>query len=314
MTGAPSHIRSATFGDLPEVVDLLNACDVEEVGEPDTSEEDVSTDWRQEGFDLSTDAWVAEDTRGELIGYAYADDAMHNGEVEADLWVHPQIADSDLRYRLLGLVERRARELATAAAYTATTALQIFALAANRAKRDMLAQHGFTPRRVVHRMRIDLPEVPEQTPVPAGIDIRPFREGIDERPMHDTMSEAFQNHSRQSNESFEAWKTRLLGHPNFVADLWWLAWDGDEPVGGLIAYDHGDLGWVKELGVRRPWRNRGLGAAMLSNAFVAFAQRDQRRIELGVDAEGETRPLRVYEKVGMQVAHACELFEKHLTD
>ena len=34
MSAAPSHIRPATRGDLPEVVDLLNACDVAEVGEP----------------------------------------------------------------------------------------------------------------------------------------------------------------------------------------------------------------------------------------------------------------------------------------
>ena len=52
MSAAPSHIRPATRGDLPEVVDLLNACDVAEVGEPDTTADDVESDWGMEGFCL----------------------------------------------------------------------------------------------------------------------------------------------------------------------------------------------------------------------------------------------------------------------
>ena len=314
MTDAPSHIRHATRGDLPEVVDLLIACDVAEVGEADTTEEDVSSDWGQEGFDLATDAWIAEDAHGEVMGYAYAGDQMHNGEIEGDLWAHPLSGDAGLRGRLLGLVERRAREIAAAAAYGDAAALEIFTLAANRAKRDLLACHGFTPRRTVYRMRIDLPEEPAQKHLPAGIELRPFGEDVDGRVMRATMNEAFEDHFRQSNEPFEAWKTRLLDHPDFDPALWWLAWDGDEAAGALIAYDFGDLGWVKGVGVRRPWRRRGLGAAMLTCAFAALARRGQRRVELGVDAAGETRPLHLYESVGMRMAHAYELFEKRLAE
>ena len=312
MPDAPSHIRHATRGDLPEVVDLLIACDVAEIGEADTTEEDVSADWSRQGFDLAADAWIAEDGRGGVMGYAYAGDQMHNGEIEGDLWVHPRADDPSLRSRLLGLVERRAREIAAAAAYGDAAALEIFTLTANRAKRDLLAHHGFTPRRTVYRMRVDLPEEPARAQLPAGIELRPFRQGVDERVMRATMNEAFEDHFRQSNEPFEAWKTRLLDHPDFDPGLWWLAWDGDEAVGGLIAYDFGDVGWVKGLGVRRPWRSRGLGAAMLTCAFTALARRGQRRVELGVDAQGETRPLHVYESVGMRMVHAYELFEKRL--
>ena len=49
---APSRIRPATRGDAPEIVDLLNACDVAEVGEPDSTLEDLENDWSMEGFDL----------------------------------------------------------------------------------------------------------------------------------------------------------------------------------------------------------------------------------------------------------------------
>src|SRR5450756_2388692 len=88
MSAAPSHIRPATRGDLPEVVDLLNACDVAEVGEPDTTADDVESDWGMEGFALARDAWVAVGDDEGLVGYAYNGDQFRTGELEADLWVH----------------------------------------------------------------------------------------------------------------------------------------------------------------------------------------------------------------------------------
>ena len=92
-TQAPSHIRPATRGDLPEVVELLVACDVAQLGRPDTTPEDVESDWGADGFDLATQTWVAHDNAGAFLGYAYAGDQMRNGEIEADLWVHPQNPD-----------------------------------------------------------------------------------------------------------------------------------------------------------------------------------------------------------------------------
>src|SRR5665648_580322 len=129
-------------------------------------------------------------------------------------------------------------------------------------------------------MAADLSDGVAALPAPEGIVVRAFRLEVDKRVMHDTMNEAFEDHFRQSEEPFDAWKARLLGHADFDPNLWFLAWDGDEAAGALIAYDHGDLGWVKGLGVRRPWRRRGLGGAMLTRAFAALAARGRLRVEL----------------------------------
>ena len=308
---APSAIRAATRGDLPEVVDLLNACDVAEVGEPDTTADDVASDWDMEGFELARDAWVAVGDDGRLVGYAYTGDQFRTGELEADLWVHPEHHEPELAARLLGLAERRGRELASERRYE-TPLLDIFCIGVDRTKRDLLLRHGYALTRTVYRMAADLSGRVTPLPVPKGITIRPFRAGGDEHVMHDTMDEAFEDHFRQSAEPFDAWKARLLGHADFDPGLWFLAWDGDEAAGALIAYDHGDLGWVKGLGVRRPWRRRGLGGAMLTHAFAALAARGQLRVELGVDAEGETQPLRTYERAGMHVTFIYELYAKPL--
>jgi mycothiol synthase len=313
MSEAPSHIRSATRGDLPEIVELLNACDVAQLGEPDTAATDVESDWDLDGFELTTDAWVAVTGDGRLVGYAYTGDQLRTGELEADFWADPDWAEEGLPARLLGLAERRARELVVERGYEAA-ALEVFALATDHVKTGLLRGHGFGLRRTVYRMAIDLEGGAPQLPAPAGIAIRRFRQGIDDRVMFDTMVAAFADHFRQSDEPFDAWRKRLIGHGDFDPGLWGLAWDGDDAAGALIAYDHGDLGWVRGLGVRRAWRRRGLGGALLAHAFAEFAQRGQMRVELGVDAEGERRPLRLYERAGMRVAHAYELFEKRLAD
>ena len=311
---APSRIRPATRGDIPEIVDLLNACDVAEIGEPDSTPEDLENDWAMEGFDPTSDAWVAEGPQG-LVGYAYAGDQFRTGELEADLWVHLEHYEPELGGRLLGLAERRAAALAVERGYEAPT-LDVYCLATSRPKRDLLRKHGYELKRTVYRMSVDLGgglPASEPAEAPEGLEIRNFRPGIDEQVMFETMHDAFVDHFRQSDEPFEAWKTRLLGHPNFLPELWWLAWDdAGEAAGGVIAYDHGDLGWIQGLGVRRPWRRRGLGAALLAHALAAFGARGQSRVDLGVDAEGATRPLRLYERAGMQASAAYELFTKPL--
>ena len=64
--------------------------------------------------------------------------------------------------------------------------------------------------------------------------------------------------------------------------------------------------------MRRPWRRRGLGGALLAHALAAFFARGRLRVDLGVDAEGETMPLRMYERAGMQASSAYELYTKPL--
>jgi GNAT superfamily N-acetyltransferase len=49
--------------------------------------------------------------------------------------------------------------------------------------------------------------------------------------------------------------------------------EGDVPVGALTAGDRGGRGWVNEVGVRRGWQGRGIGAALLRRSFAEFSGR-----------------------------------------
>jgi ribosomal protein S18 acetylase RimI-like enzyme len=67
---------------------------------------------------------------------------------------------------------------------------------------------------------------------------------------------------------------------------------------------------VGELGVLRPWRRRGLGRALLLQAFAAFRERGLGRAGLGVDAESLTGAHRLYESAGMRVSTRFDILEK----
>jgi ribosomal protein S18 acetylase RimI-like enzyme len=69
---------------------------------------------------------------------------------------------------------------------------------------------------------------------------------------------------------------------------------------------------VNVLGVRRPWRRRGLGRALLLQAFAEFRSRGRRGVGLGVDGLNTTGAVRLYEQVGMHVARRFDHYRKPL--
>jgi mycothiol synthase len=147
---------------------------------------------------------------------------------------------------------------------------------------------------------------------PTGITTRTFREG-DERTFYDVQQEVFDDAWEPIRIPFEEWAHWLLRPPMFVPDLWFLALADDTPAGFAICHPHPEsesLGWVGILGVRRPWRRRGLGRALLLHAFAGFFARGLRRAGLGVDAESLTGAHRLYESAGMHVAARYDIYEK----
>jgi ribosomal protein S18 acetylase RimI-like enzyme len=77
------------------------------------------------------------------------------------------------------------------------------------------------------------------------------------------------------------------------------------------AYRYGG-GWVAGLGVRKPWRKRGLGLALLQRTFRLFHERGERSVGLGVDSENPTGATRLYERAGMHVESESVTFERSL--
>ena len=175
-----------------------------------------------------------------------------------------------------------------------------------------LAARGFGSVRYSHRMEIDLGEPTPEPRWPEGVDVRTFRSG-DERVFYEVHQETFRDSWEPIEETYDEWAHALLEPPAFAPDLWFLALAGDEPAGFALCHPHSGndkLGWVRILGVRRPWRRRGLGRALLLHAFSEFRQRGFRLAGLGVDAESLTGANRLYEQVGMRVSARFDIYEK----
>jgi ribosomal protein S18 acetylase RimI-like enzyme len=104
--------------------------------------------------------------------------------------------------------------------------------------------------------------------------------------------------------------------PPFDPELWFLAMEGDEIAGFCLAKpaDAGDeaVGSIPTLGVRRAWRGRGIGLALLRHAFTDLRRRGKRSAVLGVDADSPTGALRLYERAGMRVVGRYLTYEKTL--
>ena len=170
---------------------------------------------------------------------------------------------------------------------------------------------GYRPWRSSFTMELALPV--DGPILPEGIEIRPYRPAVDADVVRSAENEAFIGDPFHHDVSPERFADVYLGARGFDPGLWLLAWDGDELAGFVLAYAErvGDpeLGWVGTLGVRAPWRRRGLGEGLLRAAFVALHDRGLRRAGLGVDTENVTGALRLYERVGMRVVQRYDNLE-----
>jgi mycothiol synthase len=94
--------------------------------------------------------------------------------------------------------------------------------------------------------------------------------------------------------------------------VWFVVRDGDEIAAVARNEARESAGYVGLLGVRRPWRGRGLGKALLYRTFAEFWERGLTRVTLGVDSESPTGATKLYERVGMHVESENVVFEKML--
>ena len=159
-------------------------------------------------------------------------------------------------------------------------------------------------------------EAPAEPVVPDGIEIRPYRQPEDARAVYEATQEAFADHWGFHPISFEAWCEFNTKRRHFDPDLWLVAWAGDEVAGASLNYpqNEGDpgYGWVGTLAVRKPWRRRGLGEALLRRSFALLHARGLRKVRLGVDSENTTGATRLYERVGMSVLRRSNTWEREL--
>jgi len=277
-------------------------------GEPDTDVMDVRDEWASPGFDLARDAWMLEGEEGSLRAYALVHGRGKGRDYDGLLHVRPGDSVDALAPALLERMEARTLEKTGGA----PADLCLFTAMVETEMRAVLERAGYVEARTFFRMRIDLsPATRENPSLSRDIEIRPLRLGQDDRAIHAAIEESFSEHFRHAPRDFEEWWALRTQHERFDPSLFLLAWEGPNVAGALTAYDHGDIGFIPELGVLAPWRGKGVGTALLRHSFESFRARGQLKVALGVDAANESA-LGLYLGVGMRVDSRHHLMRRRL--
>lgn len=286
-------LREPTLDDAAAIAAYLNAHGRARFGEDELDEREV-----REWFGLPRiRMWLAE-RDGAIVGYADAAEEHGRWNVDART-LEPAVAPL-----LLAAAEAHAGPGATVRGYAAA------------ADEPMVASYraaGFTPVRHSFQMRIEVAGDEQAPEWPDGVTVRTLADGEEPR-VHEVHMEAFADHWDFHPTPYDEWRRWFRDRETFDRTLWFLAEADGELAGLALCNRHpsGDptFGWVEVLAVRRPWRRRGLGLALLRHAFAGFARRGATRVGLGVDAENLTGAVRLYERAGMSVVRRYDTWEK----
>ena len=271
--------RGPQWEDAPAVAALLVARHTADVGLPLFRVEEVHDEWRSPDVDLSRDALLVQ-IDGALAGYAIVN------RVGAFAVVAPEYEGRGVGARLLEWVERRERE------------------------REVDVHRQI---RSYWRMACPLDHRAPAVDPPAGVTLRPLDPAADAKALYALDADSFAASPDFVGASYEMFVQEHLRANDLAPELSLIAEDNGEIVGFLIArsWRHEASGYVDLLAVAPRHQQRGIGTALLTHGFAAFAAAGLEQAQLGV-ASDNPRGLRVYEAAGMGPRFRFDVFERPL--
>jgi mycothiol synthase len=300
--------REPAREDAEAVTALISACQIADTGASDMSVEEMLDDWHT--LDLAEEAVVVTAPYGRIAAYA---DVFNRSFVIVSVYgyVHPDYRGVGIGSYLVAWGERWTRDRMPQAQENARVVVQHYINSANEGARRLLEGSGYTPVRGIYVMEAELDEAPPLPHWPADISLRTFVPGKDERVVYEAVEDAFRDLWGRPRNPFERF-VRETEKESFDPSLWFLAVEGGEIAGIILCKTLAGEGWVDVVGVRRPWRNRGLGLALLRHAFTEYHRRGTHRVSLSVDAESVTGAPRLYGRAGMRVRESYIIHLKEL--
>jgi mycothiol synthase len=298
---SPFPQRPPVAADAPAVAELVIAYERSLYGTTAYSLADLEAEW--ESLDLARDALVLLDA-DRVVAFGTLDD---RGELwRIDGFVHPDEQGRGLGAALVTALEQ-------IAASRGARRIQNGVLEPDEAGHRLLAGLGYRPVRVFRELRVELDAAPEPPRWPDGLVPDVFDAERDVAAFHAAEQEAFADHWEFRPRSLARWRALHVETERFDPTLWRVVRADDEIVAGAICQaDSYGGGWIGVVFTRRPWRGRGVGRALLHDAFGKFWERGERSIGLGVDAENATGAFHLYESVGMRPVMGWVMHERDL--
>ena len=295
-----ANVRAVREEELPALTAMIEEHCQTVLGESEISENELRQ-WL-----AVPNLWMrTAERKGRLTGYL--DVVRQDG---SHLDVDARALDRESAEALLTASESHARETGEG-----PQTLHGVAQGADDLARGVYEAAGWELIRHSFQMRIELNGPLAEPDWPEGLTLRNARLDEGER-LHAAHMDAFADHWDFRAQPYEQWRSFTVDRSDFDPSLWWVVEDGDEIAGFSLNSWHfsGDpqFGWVGVLGVRPPWRRRGLARALLLHAFRQFREQGATRVGLGVDAENTTGAVRLYESAGMDKVRQNDIYEKTL--
>lgn len=310
--------RPTTMDDLEAYFTLNDIAMYEDHGGNNETIDDLRASWTRPGFDLGRSARSVFTPDGQMVGHVSVWDV---GETPVRPWtwgyVHPDYRGQGLGTALVQWAIERAKQAIERVPENARVTLMTGSLTRNTAKKQLLEDNGFVSGRQSLDMLIDLDEAPPAPVWPDGITISSLAEQGDLKAVYIAIEDAFKDHrhyvEEPLEEGFERFKHWLDNEAKFQPELCYLAMDGDTIAGISLCFkerwDDPAKGYVETLGVRRPYRRKGLGLALLHYSFGEMWKLGQRKVALEVDGSSLTGATRLYERAGMHVDESYDMYE-----
>ncbi len=285
------------------MLEVANAYDVVDLGEPDTSVEHLAEDLPADGVGGGPNAVAVIADEGTLAAFGLLEPAADD-LVEVFGRVHPSYAGRGLGTSLASWSENRAKE--SARERGAPVRLHNGITGTDVAAAALLRNRGYEVVRFAWHMERSLADLDDRRPEdPSGFSFRPAgREEL--AAVWRTMTESFRGHWEWRPLPFEEYRA----HADASGLRAVLALAGDELVGAVTYQPTSRSGWIEELGVRPEWRRRGLGQALLLRAFGGIRELGMDVARLNVDTGNESGAVALYEHVGMHVRREWLVYEK----
>jgi mycothiol synthase len=243
----------------------------------------------------------------------WADRAEGNRGVMAVAFVQPDHTDRGIEDALLAIGIRRQVELAAELAGRLPARPAILVRYARRAASSdvtRLERAGFRlARRYAELVRPDFDDLPV-IPPPAGIELRRI-DATDEAVIRrgwEVATEVFADSWGENPAGDAEWR-KFRESPQCQPALWCVAFDTatGEVAGQILNYladplpDGSIVGWTESIGVRAPYRRRGIASAMLAESLRIVRDAGASRAALGVDQQNPNEAQTLYERSGFRV-------------
>ena len=315
-------VRGATLEDVEPSLELYNLWAQKIIGEDEINDaEAIRNEWVSPGFDPAEDIRLVFSPNDRLVGYIETWTTT-KPPVHPWIWgrVHPDYDGMGIGSWMLGWAEEHIRPAMNELSPGLRFAPRVGTYHKSKESQKLFEDFGYHYIRSFYRMLIEMDAPPPVPLWPEELTIRTYHPETDVEAVFRADQDIFRDHFGFIEEPYEEGLARfkhfMTGRKDFDPTLWWLAMDGKEIAGICLcrpqAHEDPETGYVSTLGVRRPWRKRGLGLAFLQHAFGEFYRRGKRKASLGVDAENLTGALRLYEKAGMHVHMQVDTFEKEI--